>query len=273
MAADLGGILVDLEAEQADLDAVVAALAAEDWASATPAEGWTTHDSIAHLAFFDERATVAATDPMRFSAELAAAMSDPGRFADGHLDHGRGLAPAVLLSRWREGREDLLAALSALDPSARLPWYGPSMSAASFATARLMETWCHGQDVVDALGQSRTPTPRLRHIAHLAVRARAFNYASHGRELPSEAVAVILSGPDGDTWAWGDVAAGRDRVRGTALDFALVTTQRRHLDDTDLVVEGPLASEWMAIAQTFAGPPGPGRRPGQFRQSTQPASA
>ena len=32
------------------------------------------------------------------------------------------------------------------------PWYGPSMSARSFVTARLMETWAHGMDVADALG-------------------------------------------------------------------------------------------------------------------------
>jgi hypothetical protein len=53
-------------------------------------------------------------------------------------------------------------------------------------------------------------------------------------------------------------------VRGPAADFCLVVTQRRHLDDTDLVCVGPVASEWMGIAQAFAGPPGPGRRAGQF---------
>ena len=44
----------------------------------------------------------------------------------------------------------------------------------------------------------------------------------------------------------------------------LAVTQRRHLDDLDLVVQGPVAEEWMSIAQAFAGPPGSGRRPGQF---------
>ena len=31
-----------------------------------------------------------------------------------------------------------------------------------------------------------------------------------------------------------------------------------------LVADGPLAVEWLEIGQTFAGPPGEGRRPGQF---------
>lgn len=137
------------------------------------------------------------------------------------------------------------------------------MSPASFATARLMETWCHGQDICDAVDRERTATGRLCHIAHLAVRARPFNYASHGRELPAGEVAVELRAPDGAAWRWGDAAA-TDRVSGDALDFALVTTQRRHPDDTGLVIAGPLATGWMAIAQAYAGPPGPGRHAGQF---------
>lgn len=46
------------------------------------------------------------------------------------------------------------------------------MSAVSSVTARLMETWAHGQDIADVLGVDRQPTARLRHIAHL--RAQAF---------------------------------------------------------------------------------------------------
>ena len=34
----------------------------------------------------------------------------------------------------------------------KLPWFGPPMSAASMASARLMETWAHGADVADTLG-------------------------------------------------------------------------------------------------------------------------
>jgi hypothetical protein len=38
-----------------------------------------------------------------------------------------------------------------------------------------------------------------------------------------------------------------------------VVTQRRHPDDTGLVVTGPVAQQWISIAQAFAGPAGPGR--------------
>jgi len=137
------------------------------------------------------------------------------------------------------------------------------MAARSFITARLMETWAHGQDVRDSLGLAPEASGRLRHVAHIGVRARPFAYATNQRDLPAGDIRVELRSPDGETWAWGDETAP-DRVVGDALDFCLVVTQRRHVDDTALDVAGPLAAEWMSIAQAFAGPPGGGRRAGEF---------
>ena len=137
------------------------------------------------------------------------------------------------------------------------------MSARSFITARLMETWAHGQDVADALAVERTPTERLRHVAHIGVGARAFSYVANGRQPNPAPVRVELVGPAGDTWSWGPEDAS-DRVTGPALGFCLLVTQRRHRDDVGLTAEGAAADEWLDIAQSFAGPPGHGRRPGQF---------
>jgi uncharacterized Actinobacterial protein TIGR03083 len=136
------------------------------------------------------------------------------------------------------------------------------MSPASFISARLMETWAHGQDIADAVGSDRVPTGRLKHVAHLGVRARAFSYSAHGLSVPDEKVSVELVAPGGDVWRW-DMGSS-DSVTGSALGFCLAVTQRRHIGDTDLVITGPRAEEWMSIAQAFAGPPGDGRRPGQF---------
>jgi uncharacterized protein (TIGR03084 family) len=76
-------------------------------------------------------------------------------------------------------------------------------------------------------------------------------------------VYVELHTPEGDTLTWGP-PDGPDRVSGPLLDFCLVVTQRRHHSDTALAVTGPLAIEWIDIAQAFAGAPGAGRQPGQF---------
>jgi len=124
----------------------------------------------------------------------------------------------------------------------------------SFGTARLMETWAHGQDIADALGVRRTPTDRLRHIAHLGVVTRGFSYTVRGREPSQAPVYVALTAPSGGEWTWGEASAA-DRVSGPALDFCLLVTQRRMLDELDLTVIGDAAAEWMAIAQAFAGGP------------------
>jgi uncharacterized protein (TIGR03084 family) len=250
----------DLIAEHDDLDALVAPLAPSDWDAPTASPGWSIRDQISHLWFFDQKATLALTDPDAFRSDAEALIAAGGTEAS--VVPGRAIAPDELLAAWRSDRAALLAAARGVDASRRVPWYGPAMGARSFITARLMETWAHGQDVADAVGVQRVPTERLRHVAHIGVRARPFSYAVHGLVLPEDDVHVSLNAPDGDVWHWG--APGPNAVVGPALDFCLVVTQRRHLGDTALDVRGAAAEEWMGIAQAFAGPPGPGRTPGQF---------
>ena len=254
----------DLTAEHEALDAIVADLDEAGWRHATPAAGWTVADGVSHLWFFDGTATQAAVDPAAFEVSKQALLAGTATGADPSVEPGRAISGAELLTHWRTDRRRLVDALARLDPSQRLPWYGPAMAARSFATARLMETWAHGQDVVDALGVERASTHRLKHIAHIGVRARPFAYAINGRTLPAGDLRVELAGPDGEVWTWGDDAAV-DRIEGDALDFCLLVTQRRHLADTALRVTGAGAVEWAGFAQAFAGGPGAGRRPGEFR--------
>jgi uncharacterized protein (TIGR03084 family) len=137
------------------------------------------------------------------------------------------------------------------------------MSARSFATARLMETWAHGQDIWDALHRPRPATSRLAHIAQLGVITFRWSFQNRGLPPPAAAPAVELEGPAGAVWRWGDAAAD-GLVRGSALDFCLVVTQRRHVLDTGLELQGAAAQEWMSIAQCFAGPAASGPPPGSF---------
>jgi uncharacterized protein (TIGR03084 family) len=256
---DLAELLPDLAAESADLDARVAPLSEADWARPTPATGWTIGHQIAHLAWTDDVARLAATDPDAFAARLLDAAEDPAGFVDRAA--ARSLAPPPeLIARWRAARAALAAALAAAPPGARLPWFGTTMSPASMATARIMETWAHGQDVADALGTARAPTARLRHVAYLGVRTLGHGFLAHGRRPPDAPVRVELTGPSGEPWAYGPIDAA-DRLVGPALDFCLLVTQRRHRADLSLVATGPVANEWLDVAQAFAGPPGVGREP------------
>ncbi|HVX09191.1 TIGR03084 family metal-binding protein [Humibacter sp.] len=262
MAADLASLLADLEAESSDLEVRIVRLEPSQWLQPTPAAGWTIADHVAHLAYFDDAARLAVTEPDRFRvrAGLLAARGDD--FSDRIAALYRGAEARALLQWFRSARRDLVSTYGGCDPRRRVPWYGPDMSVASSITARIMETWAHGQDVADTLAQAREPTSRLRHVAHIGVGALAFSFAVNGRPVPERPVRIELVGPDGDIWTWGSATA-TDSVVGGALDFCLVVTQRRNLADTALVVTGAVAREWLSIAQAFAGPPGPGRPPGR----------
>ena len=253
VSVDLPG---DLVAEQDALDAVVAGLSTEQWLTPTPSPGWTVADQIGHLAYFDSAAALALTDPDAFQAhrrELLATFGDAGAAEDMTLAAYRAMAPDELLATWRRGRLELTTAAASVAPDARIEWYGPSMSKRSFLTARLMEAWAHGQDVVDAIGAERKATDRLRHVAQLGVITRSWSYRNRGREVPDGEVRVELAAPSGEVWKWGDADLDNS-ITGPAEDFCLVVTQRRHVDDTRLVTSGNLARDWMECAQAFAGP-------------------
>ena len=263
--AVLDDLLEALAAESGVLDALVAPLEHACWRTETPAPGWTIAHQIAHLAWTDRVAALAAREPAEFNAMLARALQEAGGagFVDQQAERGAQLAPAELLAAWRADRQELVAALADVPAGQKLPWFGPPMGAATMATARLMETWAHGQDVADALGVKREPTDRLRNIAHLGVRTRDFAFLSRGRQPPSAEFRVELTAPDGSLWTWGPESA-QERVTGPALDFCLLVAQRRHRDDLAVQAVGGAADEWLDIAQVFAGPSGPGRSKGQF---------
>ncbi len=260
---ELNALVADLRAEGDEIDALVRDLGSDGWARPTPAEGWTVAHQIAHLAWTDERALLAATDPAGFQAEFAEHVARAADGIDGVVDAeaSRLSQRPDLLEWWREGRDRLATTLQNLPAGTKLPWYGPPMSAASMATARLMETWAHGQDVADALGVRRVPTARLRHVAHIGVRTRDFAYLVRGKQPPAEEFRVELMGPGEELWTWGPEDATQ-RVTGPALEFCLLVTQRVHRADTALVAVGDDANAWLDIAQAFAGPPGKGREVG-----------
>lgn len=251
-------IVEDLRAESDALDALVAPLQADRWADPTPAAGWTIAHQIAHLLWTDRVALTAVTDEPGFAEILADAAADPTGFVDKGAEELAALAPRQLLDDWRVTRGRLHEELLGVAAGRKLPWFGPPMSAASMATARLMETWAHGLDVADALGVARPATERLRSIAHLGVRTRDYAFVVNDLTPPTEPFRVELRGPRGDTWSWGPSDAAQ-RVTGSAEDFCFLVTQRRPLSALDITAHGEDAQRWLEIAQAFAGPPGVGR--------------
>lgn len=241
----------DLDAEHRALDDIVCDLDEVAWSSPTPADGWDIKETIVHLVQADVAAHLAVTDAENFAVAKSKIATDGFEEVFGIGSNNSG---ADVLSWWREERRKMLAAFSSLSPKDRIPWFGPDMSALSFATARLMETWSHGRDVADTVGKEWVATDRLRHVAHIGVSTRGWSFLNRGLALPEDPVRVELVAPSGDRWTWGPEDTD-SRVSGDAEEFCLLVTQRRHISETDLVAVGDAATEWLEIAQAFAGPP------------------
>lgn len=254
---DVAGVLADLIAEQDELDRIVAALPAAAWSTPTPSPRWTVAHQIAHLTYFDGTARLAIVDQPAFQRAAAGLMTHSGGGDEDVDDFTMGdlltLTPGELLERWRSGRAALAEAAGGLTDDDRIEWYGPSMGSKSFLTARLMECWAHGQDIVDAVGIDRPATDRLRHVANLGFLTRRWSYVNRGLDAPTDPVRVELVAPSGQIWTFGPEEAA-EFVRGPAEEFCLVVTQRRRVEATSLETT-PIALDWLEKAQAFAGPP------------------
>lgn len=253
----------DLEAECVALDALLSTLPTHERVRATPFLGWTVRDQIVHLNQTDELGLLAMRDACAFAERVKAVRAlqaeglqliDQARRDVAHLDN-----EGVLL-RWRGGWNEIVTVFRGADPKRRMPWFGPDMSLASFATARQMEVWAHGQDIYDMLGRARPANSRIRNICELGVRTFSWSFRNRGLAVPL-APRVELAAPDGATWAFNP--EGEGIVHGSAHGFALIVTQRRHVDDTDMRASTVEGRAWLEIAQCFAGAPADGPQPGE----------
>jgi uncharacterized protein (TIGR03084 family) len=223
---------------------------------------------IAHLHYFDLASMKALSGGPEFGEMqrnlIEAIVAGKNLSELARVDFGA-LEPAALIDRWITTCHDMATQLGESEPKRRLPWFGPDMGVRMFTTARLMETWAHGQEIYDLVGASRTPTDRLRSIATLGVKTFGWTFVNRKLEIPGAPPYVRLVAPSGEIWEWNEPNEN-ECVRGDALDFCHVVTQGRNRADTRLEVTGEVATAWMSIAQCFAGgaadPPAPGERTG-----------
>ncbi|MEP0941174.1 MAG: TIGR03084 family metal-binding protein [Rhizobiaceae bacterium] len=229
-------------------------------------KGWTINDVIGHLHMFNVAARLALEDEAKFYDFIAPVVAD--------LKQGKpmlasqnvwldGLQGQALFDAWRAEYSATYEAYGASDPKQRIKWVGPDMSARSSITARQMETWAHGQEIFDCLGQHRADTDRLKNIAHLGVNTFGWTFINRKQEVPEPAPHVVLTAPSGEVWEW-NTPQQDNRVSGPATDFCQIVTQTRNIADTTIKTSGDIAAHWLAIAQCFAGkpndPPAPGQR-------------
>jgi uncharacterized protein (TIGR03084 family) len=240
-------IFDDLAAEHEQLDAVLAVLTPDMWAGPSAADGWTVADVVLQLAQTEEF-VVAAT---------AGEQSGFARPADMTLDEAmdrlvadqRGAPPAEVFGRWRNAHRAALAALRGCSPTDRLAWAATPLSPRTLATTRLAEHWAHALDITGPLRIDYPDTARLRHIAWLAHRTLPYALAAAGEE--GGPVRCELTGPDGETWLYGDEDAP-SAIRGPAGEFCRVGARRIAPEDTSLVADGPHAAAALRVVRNYA---------------------
>ncbi len=183
-----------------------------------------------------------------------------------------GQSSAEVFSNWADYYPDMAKRFHAADPRKRVKWVGPDMSVKSCIIARQMEHWAHAQAIFDCLGVERENHDRLKNIAHIGVTTFSWSFRVRGQTPPAPKPFVKLTAPSGEIWTWNDDQVD-NRIEGLAVDFSQVVTQCRNIGDTALETIGPIAKEWMAHAQCFAGgaetpPPKGSRRKETFKKET-----
>ena len=243
----------DLRAEGNELHALLLTLDTATWWRPTPFKGWSAFDVIAHLHVGDQLARLAICDADEFQRQLAARRS-AAPTSKLPREQVETREPRALLGQWHGCLNELSGLLERIEPDTRIGWVGPPMAARTFAAARLMEVWAHGQDIYDLLRFPRVHGDRIRAIADLGVRTFGFTFANRGLTPPGIKPHVRLTAPSGAIWEW-NAPDDRNRISGSAVDFCHVVTQGRNVLDTTLDVIGEPAAQWMHIAQCFAGAP------------------
>ncbi len=239
----------------ADLDALLSGLADAEFERTTGFKGWSVDEILRHLHVWNRAALLSLKDAAGFKVFMQDVTASRGlNFREFEKEQAGGLSGQALLGEWRSFYPELSDAFAAADPKARLPWAGPSMSARSSITARLMETWSHAQAIYDELGKERPPSNALANIVVLGMNTYGWTFANRKLEAPEPRPQLALTMATGEVQTFGDDTDG-ELIEGSAQEFCQVVTQCRNIADTSLKVTGENATRWMAMAQCFAGPP------------------
>ena len=260
---------IDFRDESEALHELLEPLKDEDFGRVTQFKNWTINDVLTHLHTWNWAADLTLRDSAAFDGFLQQVASHvvTGSLREFENEWIKGLKNRKLLNEWHAFCLAMSDRYAAADPKARVKWAGPDMSVRSKITARLMETWAHGQEVYDLLGVERVDKDRIKNIAMLGVNTFGWTFACRGLKAPGNPPYVKLTAPSGEYWEWNEPSE-EDRIEGFATEFCQVVTQVRNIADTRLNVKGDVAVRWMSMAQCFAGPPEEPPAPGtRFTQS------
>lgn len=149
-------ILADLVAEQQGLDQSLQRAPDRDWKKRV--EGFTVQETIAILAWEEQHAARALTGDKKVRKEVNS-YEDLDAFVAAGAAKGKGKRPQEVIEWWRFARADVVDALSRMKADERVPWVDGKVSARTFATLRLAETWARGLAILEGLDKEIVDTP------------------------------------------------------------------------------------------------------------------
>ena len=248
---------IDFKTESDDLFQIIKTLTDEDLNQKTGFKEWTINNIIGHLHTWNIAADRSLTSDEEFANYVSLFSKEYSKrqkmrdfeetFLEGRKGHD-------LIKLWQGFYPEMSERFKSAEPKKRVKWVGPDMSVKSSITARLMETWAHGQAIYDVLGIVRKNKDHIKNIAVLGNNTFKWCYTVHGKTIPSTVPHLRLISPSGELWEFND-KSNEELIEGSADEFCQVVTQVRNIADVNLKVNGKIAKEWMSIAQCFAGPP------------------
>lgn len=247
---------LDFQAESDALYDLLKPLEDADFDRKTLFKDWSLNDVLQHLHFFNYAADLSLKDEagiLKLLADLKAAYAE-GETVVSYTDKQlNGVSGRELLELWHDYYTKMVDNFRDVDPKKRLKWAGPDMSVLSSITARLMETWSHGQAVYDLLGAERQDKDHIKNIVVMGNNTFGWTFINRGEEVPEDKPFLKLTAPSGAIWEFND-PSDSNYVEGLASEFCQIVTQTRNVKDTGIKAVGDVATKWMEVAQCFAGP-------------------
>ena len=239
-------ILSDLVAEQQFLDQSLQRIPIKVWDLVTPNKPWTVRDTISHLADFEDLGADSINHGDRIKEWQTS--SDLEALKGRAIKKGRSMRPQDVIEWWRGGRAKVVEPLSHMNGDDRIEWIAGDMSARTFATFRLMETWMHGLDIYATLGIEVEDTPRIRHVCWLGWKTLPYAFKQAGEHY--EPVRVEVIGPGYAKWVYGPEDTDQV-IKGSASDWARVAVRRIKPERTRLKVSGEFAEKAVQVARAY----------------------
>ncbi|MDH3193941.1 MAG: maleylpyruvate isomerase family mycothiol-dependent enzyme [Acidimicrobiia bacterium] len=235
-------ILSDLVAEEQALDQLLQRINPRDWHKKKIRNGWTIHELVSYLSESERYAYNAL-------AEGGTALADFDTLGgiDGirkkAIRVGDGMRSQDIIEVWRGARAKVIEELFRAKPTDRIPTFIGTMSARTFATAKLVEAWSFALEVDETIVSEEEieDTLRLRHIAWFAWACLPYAFSKAGVEYDGS-VRVEVMGPKYSKWVFGPTDSDQ-LIRGQAADWCRVAVGFIQPEDAPTIkTEGDMAA-------------------------------